>query len=515
MDKENKELVRQLCLQSLFHFVDMLITPFSIPDKERLDLVDNVHGRMLRFAQDDSIKRKGILMPRYFGKSTFLTEAKPMWDYLRNHNERILICHEVFDMAQKFLGTIKRHLEENYILHYFFPELVLPDSWSRNHRWSSEALDMPRDGVFREPTFWPIGVGGSSQGLHATKCYLDDIFGKKARDSEVVRTDTRRWYGNVNELLVTPDVTNANASHVYLVGTHWGPGDIYCEIQDSDPRYKWLIIPAEDNQGNPTWAEKMSSEEIDRMKADPSDSIIFYTQMQNSPMQSGLTDFDVKWLKYYTKTQDEEGNPAVEYTDQEKKRRFVLVKDLTITAIIDPAVSESKAKNTARTAIVIVGVDRETNSKIVLEAWADRISEPKALYKKVFEFHKKYHPRRWGIETFAQQNFILKAIREKSRDVGTHIPISELPKDVGKNAKEIRVRSLQDDFSGGGIYIHESMRDLKAEYLAFPQGSTVDLMDALGYQKGFWTKKKTIKEKAESLKRWAAYKKNVNPITGY
>jgi len=137
------------------------------------------------------------------------------------------------------------------------------------------------------------------------------------------------------------------------------------------------------------------------------------------------------------------------------------------------------------------------------------------LYKQVFEFHTKYHPRRWGIETFAQQNFILKAIRERARDLGTHIPISELPKDVGKNAKEIRIRSLQDDFSSGGVYLHESMRDLKSEYLAFPMGQTVDLMDALGYHKGFWKKKKTIKEKAEALKRWAEYKRNVNPITGY
>ena len=515
MDKENKELVRQLCLSSLFHFVELIITPFAIPEEERLDLVENVHGEMLRFAQDDSLKRKGILMPRYFLKSFCLTQSKPIWDYLRNRNERILIGHEVFDIAQKFLLFIKKNIEENYILHYFFPEMVLPDSWARSNRWSSEALDLPRDGVYKEPTMWPIGVGGSSQGLHATKCYLDDIFGKKARDSDVVRTDTRRWFGNVNELLVTPDVTKPLASHLYLVGTHWSPGDIYCEIQDNDPRYKWRIIPAEDNQGNPTWPEKMSSDEIDRMKSDPKDSIIFYTQMQNNPMQSDLTDFDVKWLKYYTKTQDEDGNPAIEYTDQEKHRRFVLVKDLVIIATIDPAVSGSKSKDTARTAIVIVGTDRETGARIVLEAWARRIGEPQQLYKQVFEFNKKYRPRRWGIETFAQQNFILKAIREKSRDVGVHIPIHELPKDVGRDAKDIRIRSLQDDFSSGNIYIHESMRDLKGEYVSFPMGSTKDLMDALGYHKGFWKKKKTAKETAAAIKRWADYKRNVNPITGY
>ena len=515
MDRENREFVRQLTLSSLFHFVDLIITPFAIPDDERLDLSENVHGIALPFIQDERRKRKGLLMPRYFLKSFCVTQSKPIWDYLRNHNERILIGHEVFDIAQKFLLFIKKNIEENYILHYFFPEIVLPDSWSRNNRWSSEALDMPRTGVYKEPSFWPIGVGGSSQGLHATKCYLDDIFGKKARDSEVVRNDTRKWFGNVNELLVTPDVTKPTASNLYVIGTHWAPGDIYTEIQDNDPRYEWKIIPAEDNQGNPTWPEKMSSDEIDRMKADPNDSIIFYTQMQNNPMQSNLTDFDVKWLKYYTKTADEEGNPAIEYTDQEKRRQFVLVKDLTITATIDPAVSSSKSKDTARTAIVIVGIDRETGSKIVLEAWAARIGEPKQLYKQVFEFHKKYHPRRWGIETFAQQNFILKAIREKARDVGTHIPISELPKDVGKNAKDIRIRALQDDFSCGGVYIHESMRDFRSEYLAFPMGQTKDLLDALAYHKQYWKKKKTVKEHAEALKRWADYKRNVNPITGY
>ena len=133
-----------------------------------------------------------------------------------------------------------------------------------------------------------------------------------------------------------------------------------------------------------------------------------------------------------------------------------------------------------------MGTDQGTDRHIVLEAWAQRIGQPSELYAKVWEFQDKYKPRQWGIETFAQQNFILKAICEDSMRREKFLPITELPKDVGSGAKDIRIRGLQDEFSCGKIYIHVKFVDFVGEYLSFPMGSTKDLMDCLGYAKLFW-----------------------------
>ena len=503
MDEKQRQFIRQLCLKSFYHFVNLIVLPFRIPADSRLPFKRAVHEVACHHVQKQKTHRVGLLMPRYFGKSFCITESKPIWDWLHNHEERILIANETYTRAKQFLSVIKANIESNQFLHYYFPETILPDGWNNDHRWSADALDMPRKGVYREPTFFPIGVGGASQGMHVTKAYLDDLIGKSARDSLVVRLDTERWFDSLPELLEIPDRTHKRASDVYLIGTHWGPGDLYCTIKERYPFYKWLTIPPEDMQGNPTWPEKYSAEAIAEDKSDPQRYAIFLTQMCNNPIATDITDFKPAWLKYYETVILETGETAYKYTTKVKIRDMefedvdtvVPLSDMDISATIDPAVSESSAHKTARTAIVIIGTSKE-GKRIVLEAWAQRLNRNKDLYDKVFEFHQKYRPKRWGIETFAQQNFILRALREESSTRSVYLPISSLPKDVGANAKDIRIRSLQDDFVAGDIYINKNMREFVGEYLAFPIGTTKDLLDAMAYHKKWWTK--TRKESVTS-----------------
>ena len=496
MDEKERLFIRGLCKQSFWHFINFCVVPFRIPPSKRMPLKEEIHKVYCDFLQNDTYKRKGNLMPRGFGKTTYGTESKPIWDYVRNQEERILIGAEVYERAKQFVSTIKRDIEENPYLHYFFPETKLPDGWGRNHRWSSEALDMPRKGSYREPSFYPIGVGGASQGMHFTRAYLDDIIGMSSLESIVERMKTERWFNNVEELLEQQDYTHPNASFITMIGTHWAVGDLYQSIQNEKPIYEWLKIKAMDRHGNPTWPEKLSAKKIADMVADPKQVMVFYTQYQNDPMETELTDFKNDWLKYYSMVINKDGLPCVQYTvkvtrDGEftDELRTIPVAELEIRATIDPAVSESGTKKTARTAIVIVGVDKH-NKKHVLEAWARKTNKNDDLYDKVFEFHQKYRPRQWGIETYAQQNFILRAIRDKAEERRVFLPIVELAKDVGMNSKDIRIRSLQDDFVSGDIFIHKTMTDFVSEYLSFPMGVTKDLMDALAYHKQWWTKAK-------------------------
>ena len=287
-----------------------------------------------------------------------------------------------------------------------------------------------------------------------------------------------------------------------------------------------MKVPAEDEYGQPTWPEVLSAEEISRMKSNPDELVKFYTQMQNDPIKTDLADFKAPWLdgQYWEHDKDADGNPGYSYRYKKRKEhgeydlvtRFVLPADLEMRGVIDPAVSEGGIRKTARTAIVIVGTDKETDSHIIIEAWAKRIGQPRELYNQVFEFHDKYHVRSWGIETFAQQNFILKALREEGVARSKFLPITELPKDVGQNAKDIRIRALQDEFATGKIYIHQMKHtDLIAEYLSFPMGSTKDLLDALGYHKLFWNKPPTGESLLRGKQRSQQFKMGRSGVTGY
>jgi len=379
MNEQERQKIRLLCLKSLYYFVEIIIN-HTLPADIRLPL-QPFHRRVLDFTQRDDIYRYGILMPRYFGKSWNITQSKPIWDWLHNHDVRILIAAETHGKAKNFLHFITRQIESNEVLHYFFPESVTSKEYRRTHRWSSEEVEMPRSGIWAQPTFKCVGVGASIQGYHGDHVYLDDIIGKKAMMSPVVRADTETWYSNVEELLHQPDPQGMHPSRVWLIGTHWGPADIYCKIQDTDPDYHWIKIQAEVN-GIPTWPERLSAEEIMKMKADPERAIVFYSQMQNDPRSTDLTDFEAEHLQYYEIITLED-KPHIQFQDKLDRKRIVSISELEVKATIDPAFSESGLKKTSRTAIVVVGVHKETNLKFVLEAWAKRIQEPRHLYEKV------------------------------------------------------------------------------------------------------------------------------------
>lgn len=508
--EEKRTLVKNLAERSLFYFVEIVIN-HRLPKKTRLPLKP-FHKMVLDRVSDDTIKRHGILNPRYFLKSHNVTQSKPAWDYIRDHEERIGVVNEIEKRACEFVGFTKAEFETNELMHYLWPETKISPEWQRTHTWCSEAIVLPREGNYKDPTIKAFGVGGASQGFHGTRLYLDDIFGRKALMSQTERLNTKEWFGNTDELLVEPDFHLPNGSYVYLIGTHYCLGDIYCTTKDEHPEYQWLTVPAEDEYGNPTWPERLSKDMINYYKTKK--PIIFYTQMQNDPKESGLSEFQDKWLRYYEKfTHPETEKACVRYKYYKQKPdgkfdeiiREVEINALDIFAVIEPAVSEPSIKNTCRTAIVIFGSDRDTGKRIMLEAWACRIGQPSELYKKVLEFQDKYPLIRWGIETFAQQNWILKGIREKFQELGRHITISDLPKDVGSNAKHIRITSAKDPFANGDVYILRGFVDFVAEYKSYPMGDLIDLMDAVGYHALEWNPLPTPGMLADSQMRYQEF----------
>jgi len=517
-DPRSQRFLRELGLQSLFLFSRIFIEPVVEPNhKERLSLPKQLFLPLCNFAQDDSIKRKALFMPRSFFKTTYFTEGKSIWDYLRNHEERILIANETLDNAMAMVGHIRDHILDNILLRVCYPELAVTKDWVSRKRFSSQNIELPRRGSYREPTFACIGVGGAAQSRHYTRICLDDLIGKRAKFSPTVRQDTENWFDNVEQLLVQPDDTLESGSYIQINATFWAPHDLYQNLKDRDKRYIFKIIAAENPDGTPVWPERLSAEKISEMKSDPRKMVIYYTQYLNNPLATDLTDFKLNWLKHYALCiKDNEPAVKYEYTKKvkygkeeklETKVRIVPVMALNIDGVIDPAFS-TDAKKACLTAIVIVGTDPKTNKRIVLEAWGRRIGQPSELYKQVFAFHKKYKCRRWGVEAFGAQQFIAKAIREEAEKRGYHhFPLRELKKEVGKDAKGLRIVSLQDEFSRGDIYVQSDFSAFMREYQSYPMGETQDILDALGWHKiAFnWSRRNKETFNASAEERYQKY----------
>jgi hypothetical protein len=480
-------------------------------DHPRLPL-QPFHKEVLDFSQRTDLKRKGILMPRYFLKSTTITCSMPIWLWLKNPEVKSMIVTETHKKAEDSLNFIKGQLERNELLRYIFPETCVDDTWKRVHRWSSIALDLPSRGVTKDPSIQVLGVGNAAQGIHVDHIFLDDIIGQKDMLSAIEAENTWVWYSNVEELLITPDRTKPHGSYIYLIGTHYCPEDIYDRVQKTKHEYRWKKVPAEQD-GEPTWPAKLSREAIEEMKNDPDRSVVYYTQMQNNPMESGLTTFKPAWKKFYVWGKNDDDELLVVWNDQEDKQHAARLKELDISATIDPATVQASMKTACRTAVVVVGVHTPTNAKFVLEAWAKKIRQPSELYDKVFEFHRKYRPRRWGIESFSQQNWVKKTILDKASEKNVPIYIRDLDRDVGKDAKPRRIEALQEDFACGQIYFHESQKDLIGEYHSNPMGLE-DLMDALAYHKKWWRRHDPDAEKRQVVQESRLHYEG-RGITGY
>jgi len=515
MDRKQRRFLRDLCLKSFFHFVELIIMHAIRNDKDHPRLpLQPFHKEVLDFCQDPRYKRKGILMPRYFLKSTTITCSMPIWLWLRNNEVKSMLVTETHKKAEDSLNFVKGQIERNELLRYIFPELVIDDTWKRQRRWSSIALDLPSKGITKDPSIQVLGVGNAAQGIHVDHIFLDDIIGQKDMLSAIEAENTWKWFSNVEELLITPDRFKPHGSNLYLIGTHYAPEDIYDRVRKTKHEYRWIRVPAEDEQGEPTWREKLSKKAIEEMKNDPDRAIVYYTQMQNDPMKSGLTTFKPEWRKYYVWDKNDEDEDLIIWTDQRGEPHATRLKELDISATIDPATLSAAMKTACRTAVVVVGVHRKTGVKFILEAWAKKINKPSDLYNTVFGFHKKYRPRKWGIEAFSQQNWVKKTIMDKASDDNISIYLRDLPKDTGKDAKSRRIEALQEDFACGQIYCHESQRDLNGEYLSNPMGLN-DLMDCLGYHKYWWGRQSSEDTEKERLKREARWQYESHGITGY
>ena len=192
LTEADRVFMRELGLRSFFHFVKM----FGLPVKQGADISAVTHRALCDFAQDDSIKRKGISLGRNLRKTTTFTRWMSIWRYLRDNEERILICAQSLDIARGSIGWIKKQLTQNTLLRWAYPELQqINDNYanSKKHAFSDTEVELPRQGIYAEPTYRALGAGSALQGRHFT-CLLPGtpvITSKGVRPIESIDTHNR------------------------------------------------------------------------------------------------------------------------------------------------------------------------------------------------------------------------------------------------------------------------------------------------------------------------------------
>lgn len=489
--------LREISSRSFFHFVRLVNT--APPGCAKID--EHIHKPLCDFYQQPGTYRKVIAMPRDFLKSTIFTKWGSIWRYLQDNEARILIAAENERLAGRFLHWIQQQLLTNETLRNMYPELKQVDQgWVRSHRWSASECDLPRLGTYSEPTFTAIGVGGAAQSGHYTVCQIDDLVGKKAKESSLVLESVLRWFDNTPELLTQPHKDMPSPSSIIVVGTFWFPGDFLCYVRDRYQEFEFKVVPCRKTDKKPNaeqlvyvqnpnveigesnWPDQFPTDYYVQMLANPEKNIDYWAQHMNDPEQSSeLTSFDVAWLKYY-RIEERDGSKYIVCEDDKEEFR---VGSFPLSGFIDPGGFSEKrlTKTGSRFGVMHGGQPTGTHKKFVTYAKAFRFKDPDKTKDEVFLAHNYFKPVTpvvWRQECAAQQRYILNDIRQEAKKRMIPMRVVELPLDETKDAKDARIDALKQPMFNGEIYIHRNFKDLISEIKVYPNGMTKDLLDLLG-----------------------------------
>lgn len=216
---------------------------------------------------------------------------------------------------------------------------------------------------------------------------------------------------------------------------------------------KWAIVyeKAIRQDGSLLFPKKLSEDYLKRQRK-AQGSYIFAHQYLNEIIPSDNQDFKKEWIKYYTQL------PKIKHT----------------FAFFDPAIS---LEDTAcYTALVVVDVDIN-NEWYVKLARRLRITATETIAL-MFKVHEIFKCNIIGVETVAYQMALMHFLDAEMKRRKIVLPVHAVNPGTDKS-KSTRIRSLVPRFEWGRIYLKQGLHELEDEYLKFPRGTFVDILDAL------------------------------------
>jgi hypothetical protein len=181
-------------------------------------------------------------------------------------------------------------------------------------------------------------------------------------------------------------------------------------------------------------------------------SYIFSHQYLNEIIPADDMDFKKEWLVHYKEL------PKLKYT----------------FAMIDPAISLDQAA--CYTAFVVVDVDVE-NNWYLKAARRLKITATQTI-ELIFKLHQVYNCKQIGVEAVAYQMALMHFVDSEMRKRKTIIPVTPITRGPDKS-KNMRIRSLVPRFEWQRILIKQGLVEFEDEYMKFPRGTFVDILDAL------------------------------------
>jgi predicted phage terminase large subunit-like protein len=319
------------------------------------------------------------------------------------------------------------------------------------------------------------GVGGPITGRGAHILLIDDpVKNREEAESPTVREATKAWYSSTAYTRLAP------GGGVLVIQTRWHDDDLsgwlLREMEDAEKEFKETGEWPEDSD---RWKHldfpAIATHDEKYRKKDEALHPERYPLPALKKIRKTLAPRD--WAALYQQ------NPQVEegaYFAKNMIRYYKsLPKYLDIYAAGDLAIS--KKEHADYTVFLVAGVDDKENI-YMLDSYKGRWNADEII-DVMFEIHKKWKPRRFGLEKGHISLTMDAPLQRRIKDAKLYdLHVESLP--PGKADKELRARSIQGLMALGKVYWPEGalwVDDFLNEMLRFPNGVKDDCVDAAAW----------------------------------
>jgi len=475
-----------------------------------------VHEEMAEFFTQTQLlnfdKRRRLgLVPRGHLKSTLGTVSYVLWRLYRNPNLRICVATATKDLALQFVREIKQYYEDEQLQddvwnarpHHegrLVPILDRAGYSRRNQKWDlgdyteaedkkvvwrSDALQVIRNEVYKEPSILAASPGSTITGMHFDLMILDDIINDETTATQEKINKTLRWTQDL-ESIIDPQRSVAMGyinnqplpevigDELLVWGTRYAKGDYYEFLLENLEDFEYTLffrniyVNQVDSSDGFIWGDRFNEKTVQRLKKRQG-IIRFSSQYLNKVVVSEDIIFDIDRFNYILPNHIDADTLGLGMARIKKPGSDQTV-DVQLQLVIDPAISQKKTAD--NTVIMVGGIDHEYNLYICDFRSGKML--PDELIRSTYELADKWHLNAAWIEVVSFQQSLLYMFRSKFME---YRPLA-LREYRPKGDKKARIEThLQPIVFNHQLYLVSWMKShtqLQEEFSYFPSPVTHD-----------------------------------------
>ncbi len=266
------------------------------------------HFRMFEIAQNEEIKRAGVMTFRNSGKSTLLNTAFALWAIMGSHqNKHVVIASQTQQRAKDHLMNIRKEIEENKLLRENLGPFEIGED-----RWGATILIIPAYEARISAISVEEGIRGLKEGPYRPDLIIaDDIEDSSSVKTRESRDKTYDWF--TGELIPLGE----SDAKVIVLGNFLHQDSVLSRLEEKikkgEMKGVFLRFPIVDENSKIAWPGKFASlEAIEELKRNIGNEITWQRDFMMRAVYDNSQIIDPKWIQYY------DGLPGIE-----RKNNFI------------------------------------------------------------------------------------------------------------------------------------------------------------------------------------------------